>query len=286
MNFKKIAWLFIITISAVSYKCIGQQQPLNGSMKSFKKIVMIVLENTNTTEALKQPFMSELTKMGAYLENMNGETHPSQGNYIAMIAGDTLNVNNDSNVDLNQTHLGDLLEKQGLTWKAYAEGYPGNCFLGASKGKYARKHVPFLSFTNVSRNPARCANIVNDTQFEKDIANNALPNFSLFVPNLDSDGHDTGVNYADLFMAKRFGKLLKDPNFLKETLVIVTFDESATYFGNSIYTSLIGAGIVPGSRDAKKMDHISLLRMIEDEWGLGNLGRKDQTALPPEKIWK
>jgi phospholipase C len=256
------------------------------AFKGFHKVFWIVLENTDSPVALQQPFLNALAKKGAHLQNMTAETHPSQGNYIAMIAGDTLGVWNDKNVDLNQTHLGDLLEAKGLTWKAYAEGYPGNCFLGASSGRYVRKHVPFLSFTNVSRNLARCARIVDDTQFDLDLANNNLPNFSFFAPNMDNIGHDTDISYADRYMEKRFGKLLSDPNFLKDTLVVITFDESESYLHNDIYTVLLGAGVAPASKNSQAVDHTNLLKMIEGEWQLGTLGRSDQSASPIDGIWK
>ena len=67
------------------------------------------------------------------------------------------------------------LEEKGYDWRVYAEGFPGNCFLGASRGKYARKHVPFLSFQNVQSNPARCAKVVEARQFDSDIAAGQLP---------------------------------------------------------------------------------------------------------------
>lgn len=283
MGLKAITWMSLLLTVACAHKAVSEP---NYATRGFQKTLWIVLENTNTSVALKQPFLNELTTRGAFLQNMNGVTHPSQGNYIAMIAGSTLGVFGDGNTDLNATHLGDLLEARGLSWKVYAEGFPGNCFLGATSGKYARKHVPFMSFTNVSTNPKRCANIVDDTQFDKDLAADALPNFALYVPNLDNDGHDTGASAADTFMSQRFGKLLKDENFLKNTLVVVTFDESATYFGNSIYTTLIGSGIKPGSKNNQRLDHTNLLRMVEDEWVLGNLGRSDQSALPIDGIWK
>lgn len=48
----------------------------------------------------------------------------------------------------------------------------------------SRKHNPFISFTSISGNPARCAKIVPATQLDTDIANNALPNYSFYTPNL------------------------------------------------------------------------------------------------------
>src|SRR6185503_13744968 len=100
-------------------------------------------------DAVKMPYLAALAKRGALLSNDHAEVHPSQPNYIAMIAGSSHGVDDDRRVTLDERHIGDLLEEHGLTWKVYAEDYPGHCFLGSSRGLYARKHVPFPSFKNV-----------------------------------------------------------------------------------------------------------------------------------------
>jgi Phosphoesterase family len=126
----------------------------------FTKMIIVVLENTNYADALQQSFLASLAKRGALLTNFTAEAHPSQPNYIALISGSTHDVTSDRNVTLDARHVGDLLEAKSLQWKVYAEGYPGNCFLGTQSGTYVRKHVPFLSFKNVQTDPSRCARIV------------------------------------------------------------------------------------------------------------------------------
>src|SRR5262249_29701624 len=115
----------------------------------FRKIMVVVLENTDYDDAIEQPFLASLVKRGLLLTHFTAVAHPSQPNYIAMVAGSSFGVRSDGNVDLDQRHIGDLLEAKGLQWKVYAEGYPGGCFLGARAGSYVRKHVPFLSFKSV-----------------------------------------------------------------------------------------------------------------------------------------
>lgn len=253
----------------------------------FKKVVWIVFENINYSKALAQPDFKKLTQNGALFTNMMAEVHPSQGNYIAMVAGSNLGVTNDNVVDLKQSHVGDLLEKAGLKWKVYAENYPGNCFTGKSSGRYYRKHVPFMSFANVSQNSARCLNIEDETKFFDDFKNGALPEFSMYIPNIKNDGHDTGVDYAGKWLANTFGSLLSNPASLGDVLFIVTFDESGLLSTkNQIYTVLLGANIKAGSQNAQIVNHPTLLKMIEDEFGIGDLGREDLTAQTITGIWK
>ena len=254
--------------------------------QKFKKVVWIVFENTNYASALKQPDFLKLTQQGALLTNVQAETHPSQGNYVAMIAGSTLGVKNDAPVDLNSSHLGDLLEKAGLDWKVYAEDYPGNCFTDKVSGNYVRKHVPFLSFTNVTKNSARCRKIESTTNFVKDFKSGATPEFSMYIPNLKSDGHDTGVDYAGKWMSSHFGAVFSNLQAHQDTLFIVTFDESGGSSVNQIFTVLIGANVVAGSVNKQTLSHAALLKLVEDQFNLGNLGRNDSTAPAITGIWK
>jgi acid phosphatase len=173
----------------------------------FNKVLVIVFENTDYKKAIMQPYFSQLMKEGAIFSNFKAVTHPSQGNYVAMIAGSTFGIKDDKNIDLNERHIGDLLEESKRDWKVYAEGFPGNCFTDRTSGNYSRKHVPFLSFTNVTKNPARCSKIVEAKEFFSDFEASKLKDFSMFIPNLKDDGHDTGVSYGDVWLKKNFDSI-------------------------------------------------------------------------------
>jgi Phosphoesterase family/Malectin domain len=255
----------------------------------IKHIFVVVLENANAQDAQAQPFMGSLLSQGAYLNNYHGVAHPSQPNYIAMAAGSTLGVVNDNSINLSARHLGDLLEAKGKNWKVYAEEYPGNCYTGDASGSYVRKHNPFISFQNIQNNLTRCnAHIVNSSSLGADIANKQLPEFSLYVPGLQNDGHDTGVAFADQWLSETFGGRLQDPNFIDGTLFVVTFDENdpSNDIGNNlIYTLLFGSNAIAGASSQQQYNHYSLLRLIEDTFSLGNLGRNDATAQPINDTW-
>ncbi|MCC6137736.1 MAG: hypothetical protein IT287_03835 [Bdellovibrionaceae bacterium] len=245
----------------------------------FKKVVWIVLENSNYKDVIKDQNFLDISNRGLLLKNMFAQTHPSQGNYVAMIAGSTYDIKSDVNVDLSGKHLGDLLENKNLSWRVYAEDYPGNCFLGATSGKYARKHVPFLSFKNVSTDKKRCGYIQNSSQFAIDFESDQLPHYSMYVPNLKNDGHDTSIQYAGKWLISTFSDIWDNPQAASDVLFIITFDESKSKSLNQIYTVLIHPEIAPGSINTQSLNHYSLLRFIEDELGLGTLGKEDDTAV-------
>ncbi len=245
-----------------------------------------MFENENFLQVITQKDFKKLANYGVSLSKMMSEAHPSQGNYVAMISGSNLGIVDDKNYDLNQNHVGDLLEKANMKWKVYAEDYPGNCFTGATFGFYARKHVPFLSFTNVTRNPERCKNIEDTSHFLSDYNSSNLAEFSMFIPNLKNDGHNSGLEYAGKWLTQNFASILSKPENLGETLFIITFDESGKSPINQIYTVLIGSQIIENTTNTQNLNHISLLKMIEDEFKLGTLNREDSRAQPIQNIWK
>lgn len=264
----------------------SQAGSASGSKPLFRKVLIIVLENTGYEAAIKQPFLASLAHRGALLSSFYAETHPSQPNYIALVSGSTHGVTGDGKVTIDARQVGDLLEGKGLAWKVYAEDYPGNCFLGAWKGGYVRKHVPFLSFKDVQTRPGRCARIVPATQLARDIRAGTLPDYSLYIPNRRNDGHDTSVSFADRWLSKTFGPLLQDPGFTAGLLLVVTFDEGPRSSSNRILTVLFGDSVKPGSVSKKTYNHYSLLRLVEDQFGLGHLQDNDRNASVITGIWK
>ncbi|KAL9646653.1 hypothetical protein ABK040_010765 [Willaertia magna] len=254
--------------------------------KSFERILIVNFENQPILKTLQRPYFYELaTKVGTLLNSYYAITHPSQPNYLTQIAGDYFGWNSDKDINLNKTNLVDLLEEKKLTWKAYQENYPkeysgsSKCFTPSNYDKlYYRKHNPFISFDNIRLNPNRCQKIVNEIQFEKDISLNNLPNVMYYTPNIDNDAHNTGLDFADQWLKKWLPPKLENVKFMNNTLIVLTFDEDDGNFENHIYTVLIGNMVVKGGVDNTRYNHYSLLKTIEDNFELGNLGRNDVGA--------
>ena len=276
---KKLSVLIAVLLAGVN----GFASPQAG--KYFDHIIIVIFENTDYADAMAQPFFKQLADSGANFSSMLALAHPSQGNYIALASGDLNGVKDDGKHDVDVKNVVDLLEAKGLTWKVYAEDYPGNCYTGSKSGGYVRKHNPFISFLDIQKDPTRCAKIVNADQFDSDSANGTLPNYVFYIPNMDNDGHDTGVGYADKWYSGKFGPFLADARLMANTILLSTFDESGGGSPNQIYTSIVGPmvkAIDLGSNYAIP----SLLRLVEDNWDLGDLGKKDHTAEPVQGIWK
>jgi len=246
---------------------------------SFDRVMIVVLENQPLHASMKNKEMRDILTMGTLLTNYDALINPSQPNYIGMIAGDMLGVTGDGVYDLAEQNLVDLMEVKNVSWKAYQENYPGNCFAGDTSDRlYKRKHNPFISFDNIRNNPRRCANIVDSSVLLQDLDAGTVPQYLFYTPNMNNNGHDTGLNYAANWLTHTFlPNYLKPFNNTGNSLLVITFDEGVPG-DNQIYTLLIGPKIPQGYIDNTRYTHYSLLRLIEENFGLGNLGRHDVDA--------
>jgi len=254
------------------------------------KMFQIWYENAIWSDVLADPVFYGLSKQGQYLANFFAITHPSQPNYLAAVAGDTEGITGDGPILVDGIELVDLLEAKGISWKIYAEDYPGNCYTGeySPQGAYVAKHNPFISFKDIIDNPARCAKIVNSDQLAIDVAADNLAQYSWYIPNTLNDGHDTNISYAGMWTQGFLPPLLSNPSFMKGMLVVLTYDEAEYVNGsngltNQIYTVLLGGPGVPvtvGLSDYTLYSHYSLLKTSLVNWNLGSLRRYDQIATP------
>ncbi|KAJ3076241.1 hypothetical protein HDU98_004854 [Podochytrium sp. JEL0797] len=280
----------ILTISAALTGLVASA-PLERdatSCRAIQNYMVIVLENEDAQDVLADPYLGgDLASRGYLMTNYNGVAHPSQPNYIAMVSGSTNGCHDDNNININAKSVADLLEAKGLSWKNYAEGYPGGCSLGSGYTTdglvYRRKHVPFISFTNIQTQATRCAKIVPASQLDQDIASGTLPSYMFYTPDMNNDGHDTNIPTSSAWLQGFLEPLLMNPLFAN-TLFHIVYDESYTSYVSwmevqNFYSLFIGAGIKgAGVTDDTPYDHYSGLATVEQIFGLGNLGLNDATA--------
>lgn len=89
-----------------------------------------------------------------------------------------------------------------------------------------------MSFNNIRNNTARCKNIVNaEENFAKDVALGAgAPNYMFYTPNLLNDAHDSNISYAAVNTQKIVDTMLNNADFMKNTLILITFDENSRVY--------------------------------------------------------
>lgn len=105
----------------------------------------------------------------------------------------------------------------------------------------------------------------------------------MFVtPNMTSDGHDTSVTTAGVWLRTFLEPLLNDKKFMDNTLVLITFDENETYaIQNKVFSVLLGDAVpnhLIGTTDSNYYNHYSEIATVEANWNLHTLGRWDVGA--------
>lgn len=155
-----------------------------------------------------------------------------------------------------------------------------------------------MSYNSVTSNTDRLAKSKNFTMFYKDLDNNELPQWMFITPNMSmsfffllfepeliplaNDGHDSSLAKAGAWSRNFLTPLLSNKNFNTDsTLIILTFDEGSTFGTNQIYAVLLGGAVSSaqvGSTDDTAYDHYSLLKTVETNWNLGDLGENDVDA--------
>lgn len=183
--------------------------------------------------------------------------------------------------------------------------------------QYAAKHDPFVYFHTILDNPTRCAaHVVSLKELRIDLRRAATtPNYSFITPNLCNDGHDQrcvdgqtgGLAGINRFLKEWVPVITRSPAFRKDGLLIITFDESDGQApdafdsccgekplpgspnppglrgpgGGRIGAVLLSPYIRPGTVSAVPYNHYSLLRSVEDIFGVGHLGYAAAPGLQP-----
>jgi acid phosphatase len=254
--------------------------PASG-LPDFKHVYVIILENREYGSIIGSsaaPYLNSLAAKYGQITNFYAETHPSEPNYIALTSGGLQGTNSDGTYNLAVPNLFDQVEASGRTWHVYAQSYPGDCYPGSvadtvadgpgAPGDYARKHNPAISYTSISKNPARCSNITKLAGFDP-----AAANFEMIVPNQINDMHSSSVGAGDAFLKELVPQITGSPAFAGSVLFI-TWDEGTTNLngGGRIATIVASPNMTPGAHFDGAATHYSMLRTIEQAWGMPLLG--------------
>jgi hypothetical protein len=182
--------------------------------------------------------------------------------------------------------------------------------------QYATRHNPFVYFHSIIDDQKRCdAHVVNLRELGPDLAAAAqTPDFAFITPDLCSDGHDTGcadgrpggLKSVDDFLKTWVPRIQASPAYAQGGMIVITWDEGsgpspassgaccdqqtgpntpspgiAGPGGGRTGTVVLSQFVAPGSVNDTPYNHYSLLRSIEDLFGLGHLGYAGRAGLKP-----
>jgi phosphatidylinositol-3-phosphatase len=207
------------------------------------------------------------------------------------------------------------MTKQGPACGHPMVGKPDDTEGATAADQFADRHEGFMYFESVIGNQAYCdAHIVSFRPLLKDLSKaSTTPNFAWLSPNLCMDGHDApcangdpgGLTEVNGFLHIWVPEIMNSPAYKDGGLIMITFDEGSTSQaccgetpgkspshpnspepgmsgpgGGRVGAVLLSPFIKAGTVSTVDYNHYSMLRTIEDIFGLSHLG---DAAMPQVK---
>jgi hypothetical protein len=244
-----------------------RRAPGGSSAGPFGHVFIVVEENANYGDVIgdtAMPYLNSLAGRYALATRYYANAHPSIGNYFMMTVGDTITNDDGYSKIVTLDNVVRRLVAAGRTWKSYAENLPWVGYLGAGRGRYARKHNVLALLSDVAHDDEQRANLVPFSQLATDLASDALPDYGFILPNLCNDAHDCPLSTADAWLRQNIDPLVQSAPFQRDGLLIVVFDESgrdSTYGGGRIACVIVSPKAKRGYRSTTFYQQQSLLRL-------------------------
>ena len=215
----------------------------------------------------------------------------------------------------NVDNLFHQLDGAGIAWQEWNESAANPCDMfdhGAtwSKNGYVGHHSPALYFDDIQAHhssedvvpspecrkkmlPAGTTAPNDMSAYNAALASGHVARFNFVVPNDCENGHDlcggsSSLNQFDRFLSRELPKVESSPAFGSNGTIIVTWDEGSDppLSPRHVVMAVMGTSVKPGTYAGGPFTHYSLLRTLEDGFGLTHHLAKAAKAKPINQIWK
>jgi phospholipase C len=155
---------------------------------------------------------------------------------------------------------------------------------------------PFQYDTSIMANAAvRAAHIQDTADLYNDIMHGTLPAVSIVKPSGLVDGHPASskLDLFEGFTKKIIDLVQANPKLWADTAIFITFDEGGGYYdsgyvqpldffgdGTRIPMIVVSPYSVGGQIAHNYSDHVSILKFIERNWGIGPVTKRSRDNFP------
>lgn len=255
----------------------------------IRTVWVIVLENRNWSEikgSKDAPYINHtLLPVASYAEQYFNPPgmHPSLPNYLWLEAGTNFGIlDDDPPHDRSQStrqHLVTLLNRQGITWKAYEEAISGRICPLADHYPYGVRHNPFVYFNDVTGNgdprSRYCiAHIRPFRELSRDLRADKVAQYNFIVPNVCNDMHDrcrpikNEIAQGDRWLARNLPPILRSKAYREGGAVFITWDEASLADGPIGMVVLSPFAKGKGYANSLHYTHGSTLRTVQEIFGV------------------
>ncbi|MBC5827100.1 MAG: hypothetical protein GIW99_05385 [Candidatus Eremiobacteraeota bacterium] len=249
-------------------------------------------QNYSLLMAARPPYLlNALKPAAAWFTQAYAVAHKSQPNYFALFSGTTEGLSGggqatDACPPAGAPYSGDIAAKaiaQGLTFVGQVEDELawGQCNSTTIDGPgpiQVNRHTPWVNFSDVPLSAMHSWTVGS--------VPDVSANITFLIPNQMDNSHDSTITYGDNYLSKVVpGILSYDASH--NGLLIVLWDEADadnTNGGGHIAMLFFGPMVKPGEY-GQNVNHYSVLRSIEDMYGLAHLGLTGGVS-PITGIWR
>ena len=269
---------------------------------TIRTVFLILMENTDwssVSNSASAPYINRtLLPIASHAEQYYNppNMHPSLPNYLWLEAGTNFNISNDNlpsqNHQSTTSHLVNMLEAAGVSWKTYQEdegsgAFDGTyCPSGNDGNWYDVNHNPFVYFNDITSNATRCIQHVRPySEFLTDLVDNTVPRYNFIVPDLCHDMHENiscsqsnRILFGDTWLSTEVPKILASQAYLNNGALFIVWDEGASGDGPIGMIVLSPKAKGGGYANSIAYDHSSTLRTIQEIFGVNPMLGEAATA--------
>jgi phosphatidylinositol-3-phosphatase len=274
-----------------------EQRPSEAAASSIsvtsRHVILIIEENRSYSSVypLGMPWISQLAQKYGIATNYYSDQSGSLLDYLWLSSGSGETAYGCSGGGCSQVipsnNIFRQVNKAGRSWKVYAESLPYAGFMGSSSGAYVKRHNPAAWYSDVVNSSTQQKKMVPFTQFAADLTANALPGYSVIIPNLLHDAHDGTMATADQWLKQNLTPLLNSSYFNASGtgVLFVTFDNGNGDAQGQVFTAVIGPQVLKGVKVGTHYRHENTLRTVMELLGLSVYPGASSSASPMNEFF-
>jgi phospholipase C len=188
--------------------------------------------------------------------------------------------------------IGERLDEKNIAWGWFSGGWTAAA-AGHPDPLFQFNHQPFAYFAKYANGtPGQAAHLHDEQDFLRAVQDNTLPAVAFVKPDGADNEHP---GYAELARGQQhvaeLVQAVQQSAAWGDTAIIVTYDESGGFWdhvapprgdrwgpGTRVPAIVISPYAKKGYVDHTQYDTTSILKLIEERWGLAPLGARDAAA--------
>ncbi len=188
----------------------------------------------------------------------------------------------------------DRLQAAGVSWKFYVQNYDPTLTyrnLGTSGNRASQViWVPLLNIDRFIDDPTLSSHIVDLSQYYVDLQNGTLPSVAYVIPSGASEHPPSSLKSGQTFVKTLIQELMRSSAWNSSAFLLAYDDWGGWYdhvlppqvdqygYGPRVPAILVSPYAKKGYIDNTTLDFTSILKFIEQNWGVASLAQRDAQA--------